>query len=87
MKITDKMRYLVYRGLMIFAHRFDWHHAPEHGPLEDGSKQRWCQWCGFRGITQQPYANRPFGVVDAMRTYEAIDAAIKSDRARLKGKA
>lgn len=37
-----------YRLLMRIAHRFEWHYAPIHGPLEDGKFQRWCQWCGFR---------------------------------------
>ena len=37
-----------YRHVMRFAHRFDWHYAPEHGPFEDGRYQRWCQWCGMR---------------------------------------
>lgn len=38
----------LYRNLMKLAHRYDWHYAPMHGPLEDGATQRWCQWCGFR---------------------------------------
>lgn len=38
----------IYRRLMRFAHRFDWHYAPEHGPFDDGKYQRWCQWCGMR---------------------------------------
>lgn len=33
---------------MKLAHRYDWHHAPEIGPFEDGKYQRWCKWCGFR---------------------------------------
>jgi len=33
---------------MRFAHRYNWHYAPEIGPLEDGNTQRWCEWCGFR---------------------------------------
>lgn len=38
----------VYRHLMRFAHKFNWHYAPESLPFEDGSTQLWCQWCGFR---------------------------------------
>lgn len=38
-----------YRSLMKLAHRYNWHYAPETGPLQpDGSTQLWCQWCGFR---------------------------------------
>ena len=40
------------------AHKFDWHHAPEHGPISAGdysdprhnSYQKWCQWCGMRYV-------------------------------------
>lgn len=42
------MKWRLYRLLMKVAHRYDWHYAPEIGPFEDGSTQRWCQWCGFR---------------------------------------
>ena len=42
------MKGFFYRLLMRLAHRFDWHYAPEFGPFEDGSTQKWCQWCGFR---------------------------------------
>lgn len=37
-----------YRLVMRVAHRYHWHYAPMHGPLQDGSTQRWCEWCGFR---------------------------------------
>ena len=39
-----------YRALMRFAHRFDWHYAPIHGPISGGERPylRWCQWCGLR---------------------------------------
>ena len=37
-----------YRAVMRFAHRYNWHYAPTHGPFEDGSKQQWCEWCGMR---------------------------------------
>jgi hypothetical protein len=33
------MRYLFYRWLMKLSHRYDWHHAPKIGPLEDGANQ------------------------------------------------
>ena len=33
---------------MILAHRFDWHYAPEVGPLPDGQYRKWCKWCGLR---------------------------------------
>src|SRR2546422_3997352 len=37
-----------YRLVMKLAHRYNWHYAPSFGPLEDGSYQHWCQWCGLR---------------------------------------
>ena len=48
---------LFYRRVMKLAHKLDWHHAPMHGPFEDGATQRWCQWCGFRE-TYQPSEER-----------------------------
>lgn len=39
----------LYRPLMRFAHRFNWHYAPIIGPIDPGGVyQRWCKWCGFR---------------------------------------
>lgn len=43
-----------YRSLMKLAHRFNWHYAPEIGPLEDGRTQLWCKWCGFRMMVGNP---------------------------------
>jgi hypothetical protein len=43
----------VYRTIMRLAHRFNWHYAPEIGPLEDGRTQLWCKWCGFRMMKGQ----------------------------------
>jgi len=42
------MRYWFYQKFMEFMHRHDWHYAPRIGPLQDGSTQLWCKWCGFR---------------------------------------
>jgi hypothetical protein len=39
---------MIYRWLVILAHKFDWHHAPVIGPLKDGTYQYWCKWCGLR---------------------------------------
>ncbi len=50
------LKYFLYRTLMRLAHRFDWHHAPTFGPFEDGSTQKWCQWCGLR----QTYAAKHY---------------------------
>lgn len=44
------LKWTFYRWVMKVAHRFDWHYAPKHGPLEDGRTQAWCQWCGLRGF-------------------------------------
>lgn len=38
-----------YRKIMRVAHYFNWHYAPEIGPiLPENDYQYWCQWCGFR---------------------------------------
>lgn len=47
---TLYLRYL-YRHLMRFAHRHNWHHTRKIGPFEDGSTQLWCEWCGLRYST------------------------------------
>jgi len=36
----------LYRWIMRFAHKHNWHYAPPVYP--DGDTQLWCQWCGFR---------------------------------------
>lgn len=40
------MRWVLYRAVMKFAHRFNWHYAPPIYP--EGDTQLWCKWCGFR---------------------------------------
>jgi hypothetical protein len=40
------MRWRLYRLVMRFAHRFNWHYAPPIYP--EGDTQLWCKWCGFR---------------------------------------
>ena len=46
------MKYLwyrfLYRRVMRLAHQFNWHYAPIIGPFEDGTRMRWCHWCGMR---------------------------------------
>jgi hypothetical protein len=39
-----------YRTVMRFAHRYNWHHTTDIGPLDDGSTQKWCTWCGLREV-------------------------------------
>ena len=42
----------LYRPLMRFAHRYNWHYAPAAGPAHGDNyclQQHWCQWCGLRG--------------------------------------
>lgn len=36
----------LYRLVMRFAHKHNWHYAPPVYP--DVDTQLWCQWCGFR---------------------------------------
>lgn len=36
----------IYRFIMKFAHKHNWHYAPPIYP--EGDTQLWCQWCGFR---------------------------------------
>ena len=33
----------------IIAHKFNWHYAPKE--YVDDKEMRWCQWCGFKEIT------------------------------------
>ncbi len=40
----------LYRRFQKFAHRHDWHHVTSLGPFEDGTRQKWCQWCGLRHV-------------------------------------
>ena len=40
------MKGLIYRTVIIIAHKFNWHYAP---PIYlEGDTQLWCKWCGFR---------------------------------------
>ena len=42
----------LYRPVMRFAHRYNWHYAPpsQLNPIY-GEQNHWCQWCGLRGTT------------------------------------
>ena len=46
----SKPRYTIrswlYKSIMQFAHKHNWHHAPPLYP--NGDTQLWCRWCGFR---------------------------------------
>jgi hypothetical protein len=62
----------LYRLLMRFAHRFDWHYAPVHGPIDPGAEyQRWCKWCGLRQSYRYNPNLRPESVMRLIRE-EAI---------------
>lgn len=37
-----------YRPFQRLIHRYNWHHTRVIGPLDDGSIQHWCEWCGLR---------------------------------------
>lgn len=41
-----KLKWIIYRGVMRFAHRYNWHYAPPIYP--EGDTHLWCTWCGFR---------------------------------------
>lgn len=42
----------LYRHVMRFAHRHNWHYAPPNMLQDDPVKvHHWCQWCGLRGDT------------------------------------
>ena len=38
----------LYRALMKFAHKYNWHYAPPIYP--EGDTMLLCQWCGFRQV-------------------------------------
>lgn len=66
--MRDWIYYKLYRALMILAHKYDWHYAPESGPLwagpcdpRHGSYQKWCQWCGLRYSYHKHYATYIMG--------------------------
>lgn len=46
---------IIYRLIMRFMHKFNWHYAPPIYP--EGDTQLWCKWCGFRQ-TIKPKGNR-----------------------------
>lgn len=48
-----------YRPTMKLAHKFNWHHTIKLGPFEDGSTQRWCQWCGLRDVSKRKLPDPP----------------------------
>jgi len=39
-------RSYLYRPIMKFAHRYNWHYAPPIYP--EGDTHLWCKWCGFQ---------------------------------------
>lgn len=59
------MRGFIYRLIMKFAHKFNWHHAPPIYP--DGDTLLWCEWCGFRAIIKlgpkREYINGPYASI------------------------
>jgi hypothetical protein len=42
-----RLKWMLYRGVMRLAHRYNWHHAVVLR-IDGGDVQTWCQWCGFR---------------------------------------
>jgi len=53
------MRWIAYRALMKFAHKYGWHYAPEKPmPMPNtsapGTHMCWCTWCGLRGTVYRP---------------------------------
>ena len=54
--VTNRLRGWLYRRLMAFAHRHNWHYAPPVYPDDD--VQLWCRWCGFR--ESKPYRRQHF---------------------------
>lgn len=49
-----KIVWRLHRSFMRLAHLFNWHHMAVIGPLPDGRKQAWCQWCGLRDWVYDP---------------------------------
>jgi hypothetical protein len=40
----------LYRRLMKFAHRHDWHKMERNPYIEPGKVHLWCHWCGLRSV-------------------------------------
>jgi hypothetical protein len=76
---------MLYRWLVKFAHRFDWHHAPVYGPQQDGRYQRWCHWCGLRqSYTYDPRKPIPGPLVTQRLDCEVRMAAAKPEELKSK---
>ena len=63
------VRAWLYRSIMRFAHKHNWHHAPPLYPC--GDTQLWCRWCGFR----QTIRFAPKCSADPGEAQEACNAA------------
>ena len=39
---------ILYRPIMKFAHRFNWHYMRPMPIIEKDRQRIWCEWCGAR---------------------------------------
>jgi hypothetical protein len=67
------------------THKFNWHYMRVIGPLEDGKKQAWCEWCGLRDYVYDPLlAEKSFMKEDMEKDIEIYCKLIKEDRLKEK---
>ena len=45
------MKWILYRAIMRFAHRFNWHYAPPINP--NGDTVLRCDWCGMTYVKER----------------------------------
>lgn len=55
MKYLIRLKWWIYRIIMVIAHKYNWHYAPPIYP--EGDTQLWCKWCGFRSTIKRANLN------------------------------
>lgn len=43
----------IYRHLMMFMHKRDWHKMERNYAIEPGKIHLWCKWCGARSVMNE----------------------------------
>ena len=60
----------IYRHLMRFAHKHDWHKMERNPHLEAGKIHLWCHWCGARSVIIDPAIVRTGKWMDEDKGYK-----------------
>lgn len=73
-------RLYLYRPLMRFAHRFNWHHMTVC--YVEGDIMDWCQWCGVRQVrpgTMKPGRHFRYGGCGEIDEHDKYGRTIERD--------